>query len=92
MSGHLAEPIPNTGYEPKLCIDASNEHTPINFPTRHRNFPHEYDETIATTEDLDLPLHSGASSSSKHTAAASRVPTLSKLGSLGNSITQVLAD
>ena len=58
MSGHLANPIPDTGYEPKFCIDVSNEHTPINLTTRIRNFPYEYDATIATTEDLDLPGHS----------------------------------
>ena len=40
---------------------------------------------------LILPQHSGASSSSKH-AAASRVPTLLKLGSLGTSVTKVSAD
>ena len=84
MPRQLADPIPDTGYEPKFCIDVSDEHTPINFPTRNRNFPYEYDATIVTTEDLDLPRHSGASSSSKHIAAASRVPTVLTLGSLRN--------
>ena len=32
-SGHLADPIPNTGYEPKFCIDVSSEHTPIILPS-----------------------------------------------------------
>ena len=91
MSGHLANPIPDTGYEPKFCIDVISAHKPINLPTRNRHFPREYDATIATTEDLDLPRHSEVSSSSKLQAAASRVPTVSKLGSLGNSLTQVLA-
>ena len=79
---------PDTGHEPKLCIEVSNEHTPIN---GNRNFPHDDDATIATTEDLDLPRHSGTSSS-KHTAAASGAPTMSKLGSLGKSLTIVLAE
>ena len=92
MSGHLANPIPDTGYEPKFCIEVRDEHTPINLPDSNKNFQHEYDATIATTEDLGVPRHSGASSSSKHSAAASRVPTVSKQGSLGNSLTKVLAD
>ena len=83
VSGHLANQIPDAG--------VSNEHTPIKLPRRNRNLPHECDATVATTADLDLPRHSGASSSSKHTAAASRVSTVSKVGSSGNSLTQVLA-
>ena len=61
---HLADPIPNTGYEPKFCIDVSSEHTPINLPTRNMSFPPGYDVTITASEDLHLPRHSGASSSS----------------------------
>ena len=92
MSGHLADPTPDTSYEPKFCIDVSSEHTPINLPDSNRNFPHENDATIvATTEDLDLSRHSKTSSSSQHTAA-SRVPTLLKLVSLGTSLTKVSAD
>ena len=92
MSGHLANPIPDTGCEPKFCIDVSDEHTPINLSDSNRNLPHDYDATVGTAENLDVPRHSGASSSSKHSAAASRVPTVSKLGSLGSSLTKVLAD
>ena len=55
------------------------------------SFQQEYDATIATSEDLNLPRHSGASSSSQHTAA-SRVPTLLKLGSSRTSLTKVSAD
>ena len=84
MSGHLANPIPDTRSEPKFCVDISDEHTPINLPDSNRNFPHEYDATI-------VPRHSGASSS-WHTAAASRVLPVSKLGSLGNRLTNVFAD
>ena len=69
-SGQLADPIQNTGYEPKFCIDVSGEHTPINLPTTNRSVQQEYDATIAASEDLNLPRHSGASSSSQHTAAS----------------------
>ena len=93
MSGYLANPTPDTGYEPKFCVDASDEHTPINLPASNRNIPHDYDATIvATTEELDVPRHSGASSTSQHSAAASRVPTVSKQGPLGNSLWKQLAD
>ena len=51
----------------------------------------KYDATIVAYEDLNLPQHSGASSSSKHTAA-STVPTLSKLGSLGTGLRKLSAD
>ena len=51
-SGHLADPTPNTGYEPKFCIDVSSEHTPINFPTRNMSFQQEYDAMITASEDL----------------------------------------
>ena len=87
----MASPIPNKGYEPKFCIDVSSEHTPINLPTRNVSFQQEYDATITASEDLDLPRHSGASSNSQHTAA-SRIPTLLKLGSLRTGLTKVLAD
>ena len=81
-SGHLADPMTNIDYESKFCIDISIEHTPINLPSSSRNFPHDYEAT---------PRHSGGSSSSQHTAA-SRVPTLLKLGSLGTSLPKVSAD
>ena len=55
------------------------------------SFPQEYDATITASEDLNLPRHSGASSSIQH-SAASRVPTLSKLGASGTGLTKVLAD
>ena len=83
--GRLAVwPTPNTGCEPTFCIDVSREHTPINFPTRNVGFQQEYDSTIAASEDLNFPWHSGASSSSHHTAA-STVPTLWKRGWFGTS-------
>ena len=54
------------------------------------SFQQEYDATNTASEDLDFPRHSGASSS-QH-SAASRVPSLLKLGSLGTGLTKVLAD
>ena len=59
--GHLAGPIPNTGYEPKFCIDVSSERTPINFPTRNVGLQLEYDAAVAASEDFNLPQHFGAS-------------------------------
>ena len=78
LSGRLAGPIPNTGYEPMFCIDVHSEH---NLPSRDMSFQQEHDATIAS-EDLILPRHFVASSSSQH-SAANIVPTLSKLGSVG---------
>ena len=63
LPGHLAGPIPNTRYEPKFCIDVSSEHKPTNLPTSNIGFPLECDATVAPSEDLHLPQHSGASSS-----------------------------
>ena len=40
-SGHPADPTPNTGYERKLCINVSSEHSPINLPTRNMGFQQE---------------------------------------------------
>ena len=74
-----------------FCIDVSGEHTPIKLPTRNIGYQQEYDVTIAASEDLNLPQHAGASSSSQHTAA-STVPTLWKLGSLGTSLRKLWAD
>ena len=56
------------------------------------NFPHDCNAaTIAvTSEEPVVPRHSGASSSSKRTAAASRVLTVQ--GSSGNSFWKRLAD
>ena len=90
-SGRLADRNPNTGLDPKFCIDVSSEHTPTNLPTRNMSFQQEYDVTITASEDLNLPRQCGASSSSQHTTA-SRVHTLLKLGSLGTSLTKVSAD
>ena len=59
-------------------------------PTRNMCFQQEYDAMIATTEDLGAPRQSGASSSSKHTAAASRVPTVSKLGSFSRKCWRIM--
>ena len=71
-------------------VDVSSEHTPINLPTKNMSFQQEHDATITASEDLNLPRRSRASSSSQQTAA-SRVPTLLKLGSLGTRFTKVSA-
>ena len=54
-------------------------------------FPEVNDATIAASEDLNLPRHPVTSSSSQH-SAASTVPTLLNIGSLGTSLTKVSAD
>ena len=75
----MADPAPNIGYELHLSNFFSfldTEHTPINLPDSHHNFPCQDDATvISTVEDPDGLPHSGASSSSKQTAA-SRVPSM----------------
>ena len=76
MSGCFANLTQNTGYEPNICAYINEEHTPIHLPDSNRNFLRHDDATIIfTTEDPEGFPHSGASSSSKQTAA-SRVPTV----------------
>ena len=84
LPGHLAGPIPNTGHEPKFCIDVDSERA-------HADQPSVQKHEITASVDLNLPRHSGASSSSQH-LAASKVSTLSKLGASGTSLPKVLAD
>ena len=61
------------------------EHTPINLPDSHHNFPCQDDATvISTTEDPEGLPRSGASSSSNHTAAAGRL--ISVLFAPGNRV------
>ena len=57
-SGHPVDPTPNTAYDPKICIDVSSEHTPINVPSRKSIFNLENDATISASEDFDFPQHS----------------------------------
>ena len=72
MSSRMANPTPNTGYEPNFYTYMNEEHTPVNLPD---SFQCRDDATIiSAAEDPEVP-HSGASSSSKQTAA-SRVPTM----------------
>ena len=73
----MAGSAPNTGDEPKLanffsCMDL--EHIPINVPDSHHNFLCPNDATVIHASPEGLPS-SGASSSSKQTAA-SRVPLM----------------
>ena len=72
--GRMAGSAPNTGYEPKLanfCSNMDPDHTPINIPDSDHNFLYPDDATMIPTSLEGLP-NLGASSSSKHTAAASR--------------------
>ena len=79
MSGRMANPTQNTGYEPNFYSYLKKEHTPI---VLLDSFQCRDDATIiSAAEDPEVP-YSGASSSSKQTAAG-RVPTM--LGSLGTS-------
>ena len=73
-SGHLEDPTPNTGNEPKFCVDVSRKHTPINLPSRHSSFP-ENDATIAASVDFDLTQQSGATNS-RHSLGSSSTKKL----------------
>ena len=87
MSGCFPNPTPHVA---NFCTHMNEEHTPINLPDSHRNFPRRDDATIIyTPDDTEGLQHSGASSSSKFTAA-SRVPTA--LGSWGNCLWKQMAD
>ena len=73
MSGCLANPTQHTGDEPNFNSKV-DEHTPINLPDSHPNFPRRDDATtISTTEDPEGFPHLGASSSSKQTAASRKL-------------------
>ena len=77
--GHLAEPLPNTGYEPKSCIDVSSGHTPINYPSRRTSFNIDNDltTTVAASENFDsFHQQAAASSSSQHVPAGEVNPWL----------------
>ena len=89
-SGHLADPTPNTGYEPKICIDVASTRRSIFRPETRvssnsttRQSPHSM-----TSIYLNIPEHHAAAS---HTAA-SAVPTLLKPGSSGTSLRKLSAD
>ena len=53
--GRLVEPTPFTGYEPKTCIDVSNEHTPINCPSRRDSFNTDYNDLTTTVAPSETP-------------------------------------
>ena len=42
-------------------MSPSGEHTPINLPTKNISFQQEHDATVAASEDLNFPRHSGTS-------------------------------
>ena len=69
-SGHLADPTPNTGYEPKFCINVSSERTPINLPTRKSGFPLESDAVDTSSRKLAADYDSVASQTRSRTLAA----------------------
>ena len=91
-SGHLAHPIPNTGCDPKFCINVSCEHTPINLPTSHHECPESSTSRrspiVRTLTYFDSPELQAVSS----IRLASRVHTSLKHGSTGTSLTNVSAD
>ena len=62
MSGCLANPTPNTGYERNFYSYKDKEHTPMNLPDSHRSFTRRSDATIiSAAEDPESFPHSGAS-------------------------------
>ena len=82
-----------TGFELKLCVDASDEHTPINLPDSSRIFPHDCNATIAvTSEEPDVLRHSGTSSSSKQSFHCVRFIGKLALETVGNSIQETGAE
>ena len=86
LSGRMANPAPNTGFEPNFsnffsCTDM--EHTPINLTDSHHNFPCHDDATvISTKEDPEGSPHSGASGSKQ---SSLNVRTLKPLEADGRS-------
>ena len=80
QSGHLAEPLPHTGYEPKSCIDVSSEHTPTNYTWRRNSFNSEKDltTTAAASGNSDgFHQQAAAIGSSQHVPASEVNPWLS---------------
>ena len=78
MSGRMANPAPNTGYEPtpsNFFSYMDTEHTPIHLPDSHHDFQCQDDAAVISTTDPEGLPRSGASSSSKQTAAG-RVPSM----------------
>ena len=73
-----ANPAPSTGYEPHASNFFSytdTEHTPIHLPDSHHDFQCQNDASVISTSDPEGLPRSGASSSSKQTAAG-RVPSM----------------
>ena len=70
LSGQVAAPTRNTGYENKFRNDVSIEQTSINLPSRNVGSQQECDPTIAASEDLNLPQQYGAPCSPQNTAAS----------------------
>ena len=54
MSGRMANPAPNTGYEPNpsnFFSHVDTVHTPIHLPDSHHDFQREDDATVISTTD-----------------------------------------
>ena len=79
QSGHLADPLPHTGNEPKSCIDVRSEDTPINYSWRRDSFNIENDltTTVAASQNSDcFQQQATASGSSQHVPASEVNPWL----------------
>ena len=89
-SGHLADPTPNTGYEPKICIDVANTRRSTFRPETwvSSNSTMRQSPLSMTSTYLNIPEHHAAA---QHTAA-STVHTLLKLGSFGTSLKKLSAN
>ena len=77
-SGRMANPSPNTGYEPKLSnfyTYLDTVHTPIYFTHSHHDFQNQDDATVISTIDPEGLPHSGASRSSKTAASSDLQPS-----------------
>ena len=81
LFGHLADCTPLTGYEPKICIDVSSEHTPINYPSRRNSFNIENNDlttTVTASETFDgFHQQAAASGGSQQVPASAANPWLS---------------
>ena len=75
QSAPLAGAIPNTGFEPKSCIDVSSEHAPIKYISRRNSFNIENDltTTVAASETFDGFHKQAAASGSLQPVPANKV-------------------
>ena len=72
----LTGAIPNTGFEPKSCIDVSSEHAPIKYTSRRNSFNIDYNDlttTVAASETFDGFHKQAAASGSLQPVPANKV-------------------